>query len=121
MWADAVLLIAACLTPHEIVHFAAIARELGLETLVEIHDESELPYVQLAKADVVGINNRNLKTFETNLQHTLELASKLPADTVKISESALSKPETVTELRRKGLLGFLNGEHFMRNPRQATR
>jgi indole-3-glycerol phosphate synthase len=116
MGADAVLLIAACLAPRDIARFAAVARELGMETLLEIHDESELSCVSLAGADVVGVNNRNLKTFDTALQHTVALADRLPAGVVKISESGLSSPETVVALRRQGLQGFLIGEHFMRNP-----
>ena len=120
MGADVVLLIAACLAPDDIARFAAIARELGMETLLEIHDERELPCVPLANADVVGINNRNLKTFDTTLQHTIALAHRLPEATVKISESGISEPRTVVELRRQGLQGFLIGEHFMRNPSPGT-
>jgi indole-3-glycerol phosphate synthase len=116
MGADAVLLIAACLAPHDLVRFAAIARELDMETLLEIHDERELSCVPLAGADVMGINNRDLRTFNTNLQHTIALARQLPAGTVAISESGLSEPETVATLYLSGLRGFLIGEHFMRQP-----
>jgi indole-3-glycerol phosphate synthase len=115
MGADAVLLIAACLAPHELARFAAIARDLDMETLVEIHNEDELACVP-PDADVVGINNRDLRTFRVDLQHTLALAGQLPAGTVVISESGLSDPATVAALYRSGLRGFLIGEHFMRQP-----
>jgi len=86
---------------------------------LEIHDESELAYIH-SDVDVVGINNRDLKTFSTNIQRTIDLSNKIPKDYVKISESGLSKPETVLELRRAGFSGFLMGENFMKTADPAA-
>ena len=122
MGADAVLLIAACLTPEECLSLAETAHVLSLEVLLEIHSESELdhlnPYV-----DMIGVNNRNLKTFEVNTNISKELAGLIPAEFAKISESGISKPETVMELREYGYQGFLMGENFMKeeNPAEALR
>jgi indole-3-glycerol phosphate synthase len=113
MGADVVLLIAACLTPEETFRFTGIAHELEMEVLLEIHRESELAYIQPA-VDVVGINNRNLKTFVTDIRHTIDLAHKIPEDYLKISESGLSQVETVVNLREEGFQGFLMGENFMK-------
>jgi indole-3-glycerol phosphate synthase len=113
MGADVVLLIAACLTTEEIARFTAIAHELDMEALIEIHDESELSSI-CPKADVIGINNRNLKTFATDIQYSMKLASLIPDSFVKISESGLSRPETVIQLRQAGFRGFLMGENFMK-------
>ncbi|MDR0864478.1 MAG: indole-3-glycerol phosphate synthase TrpC [Candidatus Symbiothrix sp.] len=120
MGADVILLIAACLTPEEAARFAQIAHELELEVLLEIHRESELIYIQPA-VDVVGINNRDLKTFVTDIQHTIDLAHKIPEEYLKISESGLSRVETVVNLRKEGFKGFLMGENFMKtnDPAQA--
>jgi len=108
MGADVILLIAACLTAEEIVRFTALAHELDMEVLLEIHEESELASV-CPDIDVVGINNRNLKTFATDIRHTLDLAGKVPDRFLKISESGLSDPETVIQLRQAGFRGFLMG------------
>jgi indole-3-glycerol phosphate synthase len=113
MGADVILLIAACLTQEETVHFAEIAHELDMEVLLEIHSEEELSYIQPI-IDVVGINNRNLKTFATDIRHTIALAGKIPDTFLKISESGLSDPQTVIDLRKKGFRGFLMGENFMK-------
>jgi len=113
MGADVVLLIAACLTAEEIARFTSIAHELDMEILLEIHEESELSLIS-PEVDVIGINNRNLKTFETDIKHTLDLASRIPEHFVKISESGLSNPETVIQLRQAGFRGFLMGEIFMK-------
>jgi indole-3-glycerol phosphate synthase len=113
MGADVILLIAACLTQEETSSFTEIAHELDMEVLLEIHSEEELSYIQ-PFIDVVGINNRNLKTFETNIRHTIELANKIPDTFLKISESGLSDPQTVIDLRKKGFRGFLMGENFMK-------
>ena len=120
MGADVILLIAACLTLEESLQFSKIAHELGMEVLLEIHNEEELAYIQ-PEIDVVGINNRNLKTFQTDIQHTIELANQIPSEYVKISESGISEAETVIKLREEGFQGFLMGENFMKteNPAEA--
>ncbi|MBO4663579.1 MAG: indole-3-glycerol phosphate synthase TrpC [Bacteroidaceae bacterium] len=111
--ADAVLLIAADLTKDECKTLAKTAHTLGLETLLEIHSEQELDYVG-DNIDMVGVNNRNLGTFHTDVQNSYRLASKLPSDYVLVSESGISNPETVRELRMAGFRGFLIGETFMK-------
>lgn len=122
MGADIILLIAACLSLEESFRFAKIAHQLDMEVLLEVHDKKELIYIQ-SNIDVVGINNRNLKTFVTNIQWALELASKIPQEYVKISESGLMQPETVIFLKKEGFNGFLIGEYFMKtkNPAQALK
>ena len=122
MGADVVLLIAACLTAEDIARFTAIAHALDMEALLEIHDESELASI-CADVDVIGINNRNLKTFVTDIRHTIELSSRIPEHFLKISESGLSRPETVIQLRQAGFRGFLMGENFMKtnNPGESLR
>ncbi|MDR1683193.1 MAG: indole-3-glycerol phosphate synthase TrpC [Candidatus Symbiothrix sp.] len=116
--ADVILLIAACLTQDEVKRFTTIAHQLDLEVLLEIHNESELAYIQ-SDIDVVGINNRDLKTFQTDIQRTIDLANHIPSEYVKISESGLSKPETVLQLRQCGFQGFLMGENFMKTDHPA--
>lgn len=113
--ADAVLLIAADLTKDECKSFAKKAHELGLETLLEVHSESELEYVG-DNIDMVGVNNRNLGTFHTDVQNSYRLASLLPEDYLLVSESGISNPQTVRELREAGFRGFLIGETFMKTP-----
>ena len=122
MGADVVLLIAACLTTDEIIRFTAIAHALDMEVLLEIHDETELVSI-CPDMDVIGVNNRNLKTFVTDIRHTIELASRIPGQFLKISESGISSPETVIELRQAGFRGFLMGENFMKtsNPGESLR
>jgi len=111
--ADVILLIAACLTKDEVSRFAGIAHELGLEVLLEIHNENELEYITDV-IDVVGVNNRDLTSFVTDIEVSLKLSDKIPAHFVKISESGLSDIETVKKLRRAGYQGFLMGENFMK-------
>jgi indole-3-glycerol phosphate synthase len=111
--ADVILLIAACLTECEVARFAAVAHELGMETLLEIHDESELSYVTDA-VDVVGVNNRDLARFVTDVGISMRLADRIPAGVVRISESGLSDVQTVIDLRKAGYQGFLMGENFMK-------
>lgn len=113
--ADAVLLIAADLTKDECKSFAKKAHELGLETLLEVHSESELEYVG-DNIDMVGVNNRNLGTFHTDVQNSYRLASLLPKNYLLVSESGISNPQTVRELREAGFRGFLIGETFMKTP-----
>jgi indole-3-glycerol phosphate synthase len=112
--ADVILLIAAALEKKEISRFATIAHELGMEVLLELHDESEMDKIDL-KVDIIGINNRNLKDFKVDLNRSLNLLDKLPSKAVKISESGLSESETVDFLRKRGFKGFLMGENFMKS------
>ena len=120
--ADAVLLIAACLTKEECKQLAKKAHELGLETLLEVHSERELEYVGDC-IDMVGVNNRNLGTFHTDVANSFRLASLLPKDMLLVSESGISKAETVKQLREAGFRGFLIGETFMKtsNPGEALK
>lgn len=111
--ADAVLLIAAVLDRKECGRLAGVARSLGLETLLEIHAESELDYVS-DRIDMVGVNNRNLGTFHTDVEVSFRLAERLAKDSLLVSESGISRVKTVAELRRKGFRGFLIGENFIK-------
>ena len=111
--ADAVLLIAADLTKEECKTLAKKAHELQLETLLEVHSESELEYVGEC-IDMVGVNNRNLGTFHTDVANSYRLASLLPKDYLLVSESGIGNPQTVRELREAGFRGFLIGETFMK-------
>ena len=113
MNADVILLIAAVLEKSEISRFTSIAHDLGMEVLLELHDESEIQKID-DKVDMIGINNRNLKDFKVDLDRSLQLLDKLPAEAIKISESGLSDPETVDYLRSRGFQGFLMGENFMK-------
>ncbi|MBR1688247.1 MAG: indole-3-glycerol phosphate synthase TrpC [Prevotella sp.] len=111
--ASAVLLIAACLDRSHCRQLLQRAHELGLEVLLEMHSTPELEYVEL-EPDMCGINNRNLGTFITDVHNSYRLAEQLPADAVKVSESGISNPLTVRELRQAGFRGFLIGECFMK-------
>ena len=111
--ADAVLLIAAALEPEKCNELAEKAHELGLEVLLEIHSSEELIYID-KKIDMVGINNRNLGTFFTDVENSFRLAGQLPQDAVLVSESGISDPEIVNRLRAAGFRGFLIGETFMK-------
>ena len=111
--ASAVLLIAACLTRQECRELIRKAHDLGLEVLLEMHAEEELDYAEL-EPDLYGINNRNLGSFVTDVENSFRLAELLPKDVVKVSESGISNPAVVRELRAVGYRGFLIGENFMR-------
>lgn len=113
MGADVILLIAAALSVQETKNLAKCAKDVGLEVLLEIHNEEELAHVN-EYIDILGVNNRNLKTFEVSTEISKELAHLIPAEFVKISESGISNPDTVKELRRYGYQGFLMGENFMK-------
>jgi indole-3-glycerol phosphate synthase len=117
--AEVILLIAACLTPTEVKHLAAVAKDTGLEVLLEIHTKAELDHV-CDNVDMVGINNRNLKTFEVDLAHSIALAKMLPAHLPKIAESGISDVSTIIELKKEGFDGFLIGENFMKTPDPAA-
>lgn len=111
--ADVILLIAANLTPAEVRHLGQKAQSLGLEVLLEVHNQEELEQSICEFVDMVGVNNRNLKTFVTSIETSLELAQLIPNDFVKISESGLKNAETIQKLRAAGYQGFLIGESFM--------
>lgn len=113
--ADAVLLIAAALEQGKCQELAGQAHELGLEVLLEIHSAEELPYIN-SQIDMIGINNRNLGTFYTDVENSFRLAGQLPQNTVLVSESGISDPEVVKRLRTAGFRGFLVGETFMKTP-----
>lgn len=112
--ASAVLLIAADLSLVECKTLLHTAHELGLEVLLEMHDERELDYAEL-EPDMYGINNRNLGTFVTDVQNSFRLSSKLPEEVCKVSESGISNPDIVNMLRLAGFKGFLIGENFMKD------
>lgn len=113
--ADAVLLIAAALEQDKCNELAEKAHSLGLEVLLEIHSTEEIAYINKG-VDMIGINNRNLGTFFTDVENSFRLAGQLPHDSVLVSESGISDPETVKRLRKAGFRGFLIGETFMRTP-----
>lgn len=113
--ADAVLLIAAALEKEKCQELTEEAHALGLEVLLEIHSVEELPYIN-EEIDMIGINNRNLGTFFTDVENSFRLAEQLPQDTILISESGISDPEIVKRLRAAGFQGFLIGETFMKTP-----
>ena len=112
--ADVILLIAAVLTRQEIKHLSEFAQSLGLEVLLEVHNEEELQKAIMPSLNMIGVNNRNLKTFEVSLSYSKELASLIPNEFVKISESGISNVAAVKELQQFGYQGFLIGENFMK-------
>lgn len=120
--ADCILLIAAALPPERLSELAAFAHSLGLEVLMEVHDQEELDRSINEHLDLVGVNNRSLKTFEVALDTSYGLVNKIPSDFVKISESGISDPQTLVELKSAGFDGFLIGENFMKSirPHQAA-
>jgi len=111
--ADVILLIAACLSAAEVKQLASTAGNLGLEVLLEIHDESELDHITPG-VDLVGVNNRNLKNFDVDLQRSALLSQKIGGDFVRIAESGIASAKDIHYLEQFGFLGFLIGEHFMR-------
>lgn len=112
--ADIILLIAAVLSKDEVKSFSGLAKNLGLEILFEIHSRNELEKYN-DQIDIVGINNRNLRDFSVDIEHSIELLADLPAETMKISESGIDNPFRVLELKKAGFNGFLIGESFMRS------
>ncbi|MGY6523194.1 MAG: indole-3-glycerol phosphate synthase TrpC [Mongoliitalea sp.] len=120
--ADCILLIAAALTPEKLASLASFAKSLGLEVLMEVHDGEELDRSLNPHLDLVGVNNRSLKTFEVSLNTSYSLVDRIPQEFVKISESGISAPETLVELKQAGFDGFLIGENFMKSsrPEQAA-
>lgn len=112
--ADAILLIAEALEKEEVLNLAKKAKSIGLEVLMEIHTED-----QLEKAnefiDIIGVNNRDLKTFKVDIENSIRISIKIPSQFVKISESGISSPEDVKKLKKYGFQGFLIGENFMKS------
>jgi indole-3-glycerol phosphate synthase len=114
MGADAILLIAACLDDAHMAEMEAVARSLDIAVLVEVHDRAELERALKLKTRLVGINNRNLKTFEVSLQTTLDMLPDVPADRLLVTESGIQTPEDVRRMREAKVNAFLVGEAFMR-------
>jgi indole-3-glycerol phosphate synthase len=114
MGADVILLIAAILSPAEISAFAKLAKSIGLHVLLEVHNLEELQKSVDVNVDAVGVNNRNLADFTVNIQTSFDLVDQIPSDFLKISESAISNPLTISQLRKAGFNGFLIGENFMK-------
>ncbi len=120
--ADAILLIAATLTKEEIKQFSAFAKALQLDVLCEAHNKKEVQNSIVETVDMIGINNRNLKTFEVSLETSKTLVELIPDDFVKVSESGISSIQAINELKQFGFEGFLIGENFMKttNPGLAA-
>ena len=112
--ADVILLIAAILTRKEIKQFSEFAKSLNLDVLLEVHDEEELHKSIMPSLDMLGVNNRNLKTFDVSLNTSKGLSELIPNDFVKVSESGISNIEAIKELQPYGYKGFLIGENFMK-------
>lgn len=115
--ADAILLIAAVLTPAQSKSLAALAHSFGMEVLLEVHNEEELLANLEVGADLIGVNNRNLKTFEVSIEVSKRLAPMIPNEVIKVSESGISDVDTILELQEHGFRGFLMGENFMKHSR----
>ncbi len=120
--AEIILLIAACLTKDKVKTFASFAKNIGLNVLLEIHNEQELEHI-CNDVDVVGVNNRDLKTFTVDINRSIELSKLIPSDKAKISESGIDDVATILLLKQHGFNGFLMGEKFMKeeNPGEAFR
>ncbi|MEY3946829.1 MAG: indole-3-glycerol phosphate synthase TrpC [Bacteroidota bacterium] len=111
--ADLVLLIAACLTPEEVLDLSAEAHAIGLEVLLELHDEDELNHVE-KDVDLVGINNRSLKTFDVDIERSLRMAASIPGNMPKVAESGIDDPAQIRIFKENGYKAFLIGENFMK-------
>ena len=112
--ADAILLIAAVLTEKQLTYLADSAKKLGMDVLLEVHNEEELQKSLKVNADMIGVNNRNLKTFEVDIDNSKKLSALIPDDLVKVSESGISSTAVIADLKNYGFEGFLIGENFMR-------
>ncbi len=119
--ADVVLLIAAVLTTTEIKQFSEFAKSIGLEVLLEVHNEEELQRSIMSSLDMLGVNNRNLKTFEVSLEMSKLLANRIPNEFVKVSESGISSVSAIRKLKPFGYQGFLIGEDFMKTENPGER
>jgi indole-3-glycerol phosphate synthase len=111
--ADVILLIAACLSKTEVQHLAAFAKQLNLEVLLELHVAEELDHI-CNEINMVGINNRDLKSFKVDINRSIALSKLIPEDKIKIAESGISEPETIKQFKQEGYRGFLIGETFMK-------
>jgi len=120
--ADVILLIAAVLSRAEIKTFSELAKSLNLNVLLEVHNEEELQKSIMPSLDMLGVNNRNLKTFEVSLETSKQLSEQIPNDFVKVSESGISSVDAIKELQPYGYKGFLIGENFMKtdNPGKSA-
>lgn len=118
--ADVILLIASILSKSEIKQFSELAKSLKLEVLLEVHNEEELHKSIIPSLDMIGVNNRNLKTFEVSIETSKTLSRLIPAEFVKVSESGISSVEVVKELKPYGYQGFLIGENFMKTNNPAA-
>jgi len=114
--ADIILLIAAILTPAQIDSFSQLAKSLGLNVLLEVHNLEELERSIYPNLDAIGVNNRNLADFSVDIQTSFDLVNKIPNEFLKISESAISDPKIINQLKSAGFNGFLIGENFMKTP-----
>ncbi len=114
MGADCILLIVACLEDARLRELSELAAGLGLDQLVEVHDMAELERALRLESRLIGINNRDLRTFETRLQTTIELLAQIPEDRIVVTESGIHSRQDVALMRRNGVHGFLVGESFMR-------
>jgi indole-3-glycerol phosphate synthase len=119
--ADVILLLAQILSPSEIKRFTTFAHNLGLEVLLETHGENEILQNLEAGADLIGINNRNLNTFEVDIENSIRLAGLLPDNIIKVAESGIESAETIRVLKQSGFRGFLIGEYFMKDPDPAEK
>ncbi len=119
--ADVILLIASCLTSEELKNYGNLATDLGMEVLYEVHSQQDLDKINDLDNKIIGINNRNLKTFKVDLDNSIKLADQIPDTSVKISESSISDPRIIMGLKEYGFQGFLIGENFMKeeNPGEA--
>jgi indole-3-glycerol phosphate synthase len=113
--ASVILLIAACLSPKKLKELASVAKNLGLEVLLEIHNEEELGHI-CDGVDLVGVNNRNLKDFVVNVAASAQLIKEIPTNKIAVAESGITDTDTIVFLRKAGFKGFLIGEHFMKQP-----
>lgn len=118
--ADIILLIAAILTPAQIDTFAKLAKSLGLNVLLEVHNLEELQRSINPNVDAIGVNNRNLTDFSVNIQTSFDLAKEIPEEFLKVSESAISDPKVINQLKAAGFNGFLIGENFMKTADPAA-
>ncbi len=118
--ADAILLIAAVLTEKQMINLANTAKNLGMDVLLEIHNEEELKKSLKVNTDMIGVNNRNLKTFEVSIDNSKKLAQLIPDEYVKVSESGISNTKAISELKKYGYEGFLIGENFMKTEDPGT-
>ena len=113
--ADCILLIAACLAKEQMLELEDLAQRLAMAVLVEVHDAAELEAALALATPLIGVNNRNLKTFETRLETTLELLPRMPPERVVVTESGILSPADIGRMRAAGVNSFLVGEAFMRS------